>query len=124
MFWFQLGYVVNSMSKQKYNILILFVLLFMAFLFSGRNMFVLSLLIVAFLYCVVPDKEFRWLSEIDRHSYGIYLFHSPLIYITYTYIPNINPLVVVGVNFFLWGTVAYLLTKYIKSCSLNKYLGI
>lgn len=86
MFWFQLGYVLNSMTKQRYNILILSVLLFMAFLFSGRNMFVLTLLIVAFLYCVVPDKEFRWLSEIDRHSYGIYLFHSPLIYITYTYI--------------------------------------
>ena len=46
------------------------------------------------------------------------------IYYIYIYIPNVNPLVVVGVNFFLWGTVAFLLTKYIKSCSLNKYLGI
>ena len=26
MFWFQLGYVVNSMTKQKYNILILSVI--------------------------------------------------------------------------------------------------
>lgn len=123
MFWFQLGYVVNSMTKQKYNILILSVIC-IVFLFLGRNMYVLSLLLVAFLYYVMPDKEFTLLTEIDKHSYGIYLLHSPLIYITYTFIPNENPLIVVGVNFFLWGSVAYLLTKLIKSTSLNRYLGI
>lgn len=122
MFWFQLGYVVNSMTKQKYNILILSVIC-IVFLFLGRNMYVLSLLLVAFLYYVMPDKEFTLLTEIDKHSYGIYL-HSPLIYITYTFIPNENPLIVVGVNFFLWGSVAYLLTNLIKSTSLNRYLGI
>ena len=100
MFWFQLGYVVNSMTKQKYNILILSVIC-IVFLFLGRNMYVLSLLLVAFLYYVMPDKEFTLLTETDKHSYGIYLLHSPLIYITYTFIPNENPLIVVGVNFFL-----------------------
>ena len=79
-----------------------------------------SLAIVMILYYLVPNKENKVMSFFDKYSYGIYLFHSPLIYIAFTYAPNISPLLMFAINFIIMGSVALLLSHIVKSQNIIK----
>lgn len=110
--WFYIGLLVKSCNtKHASCVLILFALLVLKVM---PNV-VYGLAIVLTLYYFVPNKENKFMSFFDKYSYGIYLFHSPLIYIAYTYAPNINPLLMFTINFFGMGGVAFLLSYIIKS---------
>ena len=74
--------------------------------------------IVLALYYLVPNKESKLMAFIDKYSYGIYLFHSPLIYIAFTYAPNIEPWLMFAINFFIMGGLALLLSYLVKSRKL------
>lgn len=50
------------------------------------------------------------LKLISSSSFGIYLFHSPLIYITCTYWRDCSPLFVLFMNFFVFGVVAFIIS--------------
>lgn len=124
LFWFQLGYVMNDFKdNEKYRLLI-FAFIAVLLLWRIRVDMLISLVIVIGLYYIIPDKEQKYLSVIDKHSYGIYLFHSPLIYITYTFIPNESPFLVFFINFIIMGFIAFLLTRFVKISPLNKVLYI
>lgn len=75
------------------------------------------------LYMLIPDKKVKIINMISQNSYGIYLFHSPLIYITFTLIPNACPAVVVLVNFGIFGYMALFLTMQIKKTRMKFLLG-
>ena len=60
---------------------------------------------------------------ISRNSYGIYLFHSPLIYITASYIPEWSPCVVVFMNLVVFGFLAYLFTVFVRRIKLSFVIG-
>lgn len=64
-----------------------------------------------------------WVDNISKNSYGLYLFHSPLIYITYTYLRNTPPYLVLFINFVVMVAVAYLLTIFVKSTKLRFIIG-
>ena len=81
---------------------------------------VYGLAIVLLLYYLVPNKENKVMSFFDKYSYGIYLFHSPLIYIAFTYAPNIEPWLMFVINFLGMGSVALLLSYIIKSRNIIK----
>ena len=59
---------------------------------------------------------------ISKNSYGIYLLHSPLIYITFKYWGNSSPFVVVGLNL-LFAMVAYMLSELIRTTKLRIAIG-
>ena len=40
---------------------------------------------VASIYCVIPQKANLLTEKVSKNSMGIYLFHSPLVYISFTY---------------------------------------
>ena len=84
---------------------------------------VTSIFIVVLLYFIMTNKYNRCLAFLGKYSFGIYLFHSPLTYITYTYIPNANPLVVVFINFMLFGSVALMLSIAFSKCFLKIFIG-
>lgn len=70
-------------------------------------------------------QSFRnsFIDCISNNSFGIYLLHSPLIYITYTFVKDINPLFVVILNFILFGTIALLLSILLKKTRLKFIIG-
>ncbi len=70
-----------------------------------------------------PKKKCKFLSRISSSSFGVYLFHSPLIYITFTYFSEAPPLIVFVINYFVWGVCSYLLTYMLKKSKLKVLLG-
>ena len=110
-FWFQLGFYMHEGNRIT-NMLMIG--LCTAIILLTSPMMMISLCIVLGLYHFMPNKEWGILSFLDKYSFGIYLFHSPLIYITYTILPNAHPCIVVFLNFVVMGVVSILLTHITK----------
>ena len=71
----------------------------------------------------MPEHTPHIIEKIDRNSFGIYLFHSPLVYITFSIAPNASPIIVVIVNFILFGAAAYGLTELVRKTKMKKLIG-
>lgn len=54
-------------------------------------------------YLIIPNKNNKIGILLSENSFGIYLIHSPLVYITYRFFSECIPYFVVGLNFILWG---------------------
>lgn len=74
-------------------------------------------------YGAIPEKTCGVVEKVDHNSFGVYLFHSPLIYITFANIPNAHPALVVFLNLVIFGTVAYGLTELIRKTKLKILIG-
>lgn len=83
----------------------------------------LSIAILCLIYTYFPSSKSNLINEISRRSYGLYLFHSPLVYITATFCPNINPWLMLFVNFICFGGVAYLFTLLLSKSRLKFIIG-
>ncbi len=131
-FWFFLGFTINHYEKEIINrkvyiaswvTSILMLTIYIAGLQNKLIETLISLMLVLLLYNLIPCKESKIMKTIDNHSFGMYLFHSPLIYITYSYMANVNPFVVVFINFILFGTLSYILTRIIKNTKFKFIIG-
>ena len=71
----------------------------------------------------MPSFRNNILDEISNRSYGLYLFHSPLIYITATLCPNINPWFMLIINFIVLGVIAYFITMWLSNSKLKFIIG-
>lgn len=109
-YWFQLGYILRLYKRTVISAVLLFCILLFYYICIKC---LISLLIIFLLYLIIPAKTNGFLNEIDKNSFGIYLFHSPLVYITFTYFPNKDPFLVVLINLFM-GYVAYYISKCVK----------
>ena len=74
-------------------------------------------------YGVIPERTCSVAEKIDRNSFGVYLFHSPLIYITFATIPNAHPAIVVFINLVEFGAAAYGLTELVRRTKLKVLIG-
>ena len=83
----------------------------------------LIVLTIGSLYALVPGEVCRGTRVLADYSFGLYLFHSPLIYITFTYLLNAHPAIVVSINFFVCGTIAFLITWVLKRSPLCFIIG-
>lgn len=92
---------------------------------SGGTMrtLTLTMLALACVYLLVPNASNGVLRVISRDSMGLYLFHSPLLYISFTFWPNISPWLMVPINFLGFGTVAWLLTILMRRARLGFVIG-
>lgn len=79
-------------------------------------------LVFLFLY-YVPNTTSNVVQRISANSYGLYLFHSPLVYFMFMYYPNVHPFIMFFVNFFVCGSIAYLLTSLIRKTPLRVVIG-
>lgn len=135
--WFSLGYALNIWQdtlKKIYSIvplkwaLIVLNLVLIGYSATMESMRVMLSLLMKGL-CVVnaigaiPEKTCTLAEKIDRNSFGVYLFHSPLIYITYATIPDANPLIVVFLNLIVFGAAAYGLTELVRKTKLKVLIG-
>ncbi len=135
--WFSLGYLLcfrkKLLDKLYYNnvfkITLLLINIFMIIIYlCSENITVFFYLCLRSL-CIVNVFEFisnvnnTLLFKISKNSFGIYLFHSPLIYITFSLIPNASPILIVFVNFIVFGLIAYCLTDVIRKTKLKFVIG-
>lgn len=84
---------------------------------------IISLICVLAAYLVVPKHSTATLRKISRNSMGIYLFHSPLIYLSFNFWPNISPWLMVLINFVGFGAVAYGMTELVRKLGLGIVIG-
>lgn len=84
----------------------------------------LSVVLVVLFFLFFPEGKSCVIDEISCYSYGIYLFHSPLIYITAFKFPNINPWLMLFVNFIVFGGIAYFISKSISNSRYRFILGL
>ena len=78
---------------------------------------------VASIYCVIPQKANLLTEKVSKNSMGIYLFHSPLVYISFTYWANIAPMAMAAINLIGFGSVAYMLTNLIRATNMGWIIG-
>lgn len=134
MLWFYFGYIINQYYEKvkkrastglKVALVILMFLILVLAIFGTRKYLEIpvGLLVVLILYIVIPEKTIKGVQVIDRDSFGIYLFHSPLIYFTFSKIPNAHPMIVVIVNFCLLGAVVVGITEGLRKVRLGVVLG-
>ena len=135
--WFALGYCLNVYQeyvRKLYRIrivkwgLLLVNLLLLAYALSVSPVRVLisiglRALFIINAYGAMPEKTYSLVQRIDRNSFGIYLFHSPLIYITFASIPNAHPAIVVFLNFVIFGAAAFGLTELVRNTKLKVLIG-
>lgn len=74
-------------------------------------------------YLLLPASTNRLMKSLSDNSYGIYLFHSPLIYIIYTYFKDSNPWLVLFLNFIVMGGLSWLLTIVVSKSRLKFIVG-
>ena len=83
----------------------------------------LSIVVLLFLYKFIPSFNNKIINNISKRSYGLYLFHSPMIYITAVLCPDINPWLMLFINFVCFGFVAYLITVALSKSKLKFIIG-
>lgn len=121
-FWFQAGLCIRQYGEKAIAPILICVIGSACFFHELTP--IISLLIVFGLYFIVPNTHNRFTDSLDKNSFGIYLFHSPLIYITYHYFGNASPWLVVCMNLFLWGSISYMLTYIIQRSKINSIIKV
>lgn len=91
----------------------------------GKVLNILSsmFLVILFFQFVSPNTG-RLTEFIDRNSMGIYLFHSPVIYVLYDHFSNVMPpITMVSVNFLVSILVSIIITKILREVKLGILIG-
>lgn len=128
--WFNVGFISSEYNLdvilKKYR----FVFLVLAVFFSIYTLVfefpykkITTILLILLFYTIIPNTTNGISEFISKNSFGIYLFHSPMVYITYSAIPNSSPFLVVFFNFFVFGGIAILLTLLIRKLKLYVIIG-
>ena len=128
--YFYLGYIIyryeeKVMRINKIAISVIAILLIIVTLAYNNiyfNILTASVIILMF-NVIASSKTNKYINRISTDSFGIYLLHSPLIYITYTYLSDANPLLVIFINFFVFGFIALLLTELLRKTPFKIFIG-
>lgn len=137
MFWFYLGYLINENSRRlfccerKYRTfigiccVIAFTVCFMLYNDNHSETFYYSAALfgVLSMYTLIPKKSNRIMKFISRNSFGMYLFHSPMVYITFKYWGELNPYFVIMFNVFCLGSIATLMTVGLRHSPFALIIG-
>lgn len=135
--WFYFGYVFHRYFSKKiipirYGFFwgILFVAIGMAakgvrdYAFGEGLMEILVGVIgIMTIFILIPEKTNRFVEQIEKHSFGIYLFHSPLVYISYSKLNWLKPFPMTFLNLAGWGVCAYVITDLLKGTRLKWMIG-
>ncbi|WP_055426846.1 acyltransferase family protein [Bifidobacterium aesculapii] len=82
-----------------------------------------ALIMVACIYVLVPDWSSEPVRLISKDSMGLYLFHSPMLYISFALWPDIAPWLMVLINFVGFGLCALGITELLRRLHLGFVLG-
>ncbi len=130
--YFFVGYMINkylSHFEKKHNKFfipcIICIWTFCVYFSHPISNLILVILILIGIYMISFNRihKSKFVNDISTFSFGIYLFHSPLIYITYTYFADIHPILIIIINFLFWGSISYLITMLLKNSKLKFIIG-
>lgn len=136
--WFVLGVVIHYVQQIREDVLVRFtnrISLYLICILSVAVVLVLlliatrdfkaliSMIFVTLCYALVPRRTTKAINAISRNSMGMYLFHSPLCYISFTLFPSVSPYVMLLVNFVGFGMVAFALTEVVRRLHLGVLIG-
>lgn len=115
--------VLLFLRKSKWINVIIFIVCLIDTVILSRNDLVCAVLFIVSIYSLASDRSNAMLNKISKNSFGIYLFHSPLIYITFTFFLNYPIWFVVLLNFVVWGGVAYFMTELVRRINFKILIG-
>jgi len=138
--YFYIGIIIREFYEtikqlsNKFKTTIKFLLLFFAvFCISlfGFNLLKVTSIVnmfmavsgIVLLYLAMPDKSNKVIEFIDKNSFGIYLFHSPIVYIFYCYFAFLSPVLLVSLNLIIGGGISIVITLLCRKCNLGFILG-
>lgn len=134
--WFYFGNFIRKYSlenKMKYRkIVAVATIFFICMYFITYNLsayisllfkYCVCLTIIPLLYNIISNRKFTLLQKISDYSFGVYLFHSPMIYFTFCFLHNISPMLMLLINFFCFGFVAYFISKQLSNSKLKFIIG-
>jgi len=135
--YFYIGFLINKNSTyvNSYKTKIISVSIFfsvLSILLSLNDLIkynILTLIIAIFILVILYSIDLEYIAKnslmkiIGDNSFGIYLFHSPLIYITFTYWKNINPILVFVMNFLIFGSIALVISLVLKKSHMKFIIG-
>lgn len=130
--WFSFGMIIEQVygriSGCKKTIKYLIGILAVGLVFIRLKYYIpdilVSLTAVLASYAVMPSKRYKVLDLLSDNSFGVYLFHSPLIYITYSLISNESPILVVFINLFIFGGAALLISVLVRKSKIRFIIGM
>lgn len=137
LFWFDLGFIINKYDLFKFQksnskcyiqtiwYLVIFAV-FMCTYFKWKSNYIYyaaALFGVLGIYAVMPKESNRFVSFISKNSYGLYLFHSPMVWIVARYMPDINAYIVVLFNVIVLGGIAIGITCLLRKTKLRFIIG-
>ncbi len=80
-----------------------------------------TVILLIMLYNVMGVNDNKIIKSISDCSFGIYLLHSPVIYITFAYMSNYNPVIVVSINI-VFALITWGITAVCKKTKLEKFI--
>lgn len=129
--FFYLGILFNKYNlisdlKNHYSLIIILILIIYT-LFSNNNLMLLLVQVISLILLFKIDftklGKLKIINNISNNSYGMYLFHSPLVYLTFKFLPNINPILMIIINFIVFGSISYLITYLIRKTKFKFIIG-
>ena len=135
LFFFFMGYFINQYGKQIFSIKAIYhglatlgiLLIAYVLIFHNENRVVTtftSITIIASLYYFMPHRTNRFILWLDKNSFGIYLFHSPLMYIIMNKFSIIAPpaiLVPMNLIFGIGGSL--IITYFLRAIKCSFVIG-
>ncbi|MBP3841849.1 MAG: acyltransferase [Bacilli bacterium] len=118
----------DRISRYKYIIYFISLILICIYMFYDYEYYILTLtkiLVTISFLSFDFGKLFNSniIKYISNNSYGLYLFHSPLIYISFRFFPNINPIFMLVINFIIYPIICFLILKIIRILKLKFLIG-
>lgn len=75
------------------------------------------------LYSILSADNNKLIEAVAKNSFGMYLIHSPLVYVTYAFWGNSNPFLVVALNFIVFGIFSYIATELLSRTRISFVIG-
>ncbi len=129
-FGFVLGYMMHKYSsviESRKTVFVSLSILTGAFILMSCHVplskVIAASALVVIAFCGMPAIDTPIVRAISKNSFGLYLFHSPLIYFAFMLCPDIHPLVMLIVNFVGCGFIAFMLTELVRKAHLGWIIG-
>lgn len=140
LFWFSFGYYVannlntiKKISNSKFVFIIIFLLISIYVFIYGKFKFynyicivlryVINLFLLPLLYFAFSKYENSTFTKVSKYSFGMYLFHSPLVYFSFYSKYVNNPFLTLFINFFVFGGLSFLLSYLVSNSKLKFIVG-
>lgn len=85
--------------------------------------FIIATFFVAALFLLIPNKTMPFIGILDRNSFGIYLFHSPILYIGMCYLAFLPPPIYIFLQLTAAIIVSLMLTVLLRRCHCHFIIG-